>query len=818
MKIISGPEWYPLQVQEGVSAKRRKDNFARQIQEFNGAVYFTHLRLPVEETFVVYRFNEYYVHVHESVLDRFNVKFAPFLVDDKLYYDNLINICIMVKNAGEGFRDILTKNLPYMDQYTILDTGSTDNTVQIAREVLAGKRGTIYQEPFINFRDSRNRLLDLAGTNCFFNVMLDDTYVITGSTSGIGNLREFLDFARGDDGVDSYSITVEDTDTMYMSNRVTKSDKKLRYTNLVHEVIQAENNHNVAIPYRIAHIQDVNSSYMQERSKIRKQQDIDTLMKMLEDDPDNARTYYYLAETYIGLQDWENALHWFMKRVRFAGYHGEYQDALYYIAVIKDLYLHHPWEECLDWYLQCYEANPSRSEALYFIGDHYNKAGRKNTAFMYWKHAYNLGMPDIQMSVRKHIYNFHIPKSLALLCYEFGEYKLGEEASAKALRWNSDDSLMKKWHQIFYHINEYTALPQQTMTRSSRNKVIAFVSPGGWSQWDGETLYTKGLGGSENFTVRYAEELVHLGYNVLVFCDCAAQKTYNGVVYIPLGRYLQTLRTICVDVAIINRYPEYIPVTCMTGIKTYFVAHDIAVRDEIIVLHPLLMKIFCLSEWHKSQFLQYFGTCESYMDIVSYGINTNEFPVAPKERYMFIYPNFPNRGLLQLLQMWPHITAKYSTAKLHIFCDTGNTWCQKYWADDMRRIDELLIRYSDTVTNHGWVNGETLRSFWARAHVWLYPCTFEETCCLTAWEAAASNTLVVTNHMAALKESVGDRGVVVCGDSKQPEWRSDAMASLFEVLDNEAEHEYTRKNFQWIQTKSISSVVKDFCVKIDTKS
>jgi glycogen synthase len=163
--------------------------------------------------------------------------------------------------------------------------------------------------------------------------------------------------------------------------------------------------------------------------------------------------------------------------------------------------------------------------------------------------------------------------------------------------------------------------------------------------------------------------------------------------------------------------------------------------------------------------------------------------------------------------MWPRIIAKYPEAHLDLFCDTQNEWCQKHWGNDMVEVDRMLLEYKNTVTNHGWVNGETLRGFWAKAHVWFYPCTFEETCCLTAWEAAASKTLVVSNNLAALKTSIGNRGVIVEGNAREKWWHDQALERMFEVLDNEAEHEYTDRNFEWVKTKNFETVVGDFVHK-----
>lgn len=798
-KIISGPELYPLQIQEGLASERKKQSFAREIDEFLGKVFFTKLELPAQLIYKIYHFDDYFIHVHTEVENRFLEKFAPFLDGNNLKYDNLINICIMVKNAGDDFREILRQNLPYMDRYTILDTGSTDNTVSIIKEVLANKRGELYEEPFINFRDSRNRLLELAGEHCHFNIVLDDTYVLKGS------VREFLEIARGDDVVDSYSLIIEDIDTMYTSNRVLKPPRKLKYVNLIHEII--ETNFNVSIPHKWGSINDIQSDYMSSRTKERKQNDIDILMKMLKDDPNEARTYYYIADSYICMKDWKNALDWFQKRAVMGGFVSEVQDALYYIAILKYMYLGYPWSECHDDYLRCYESDPTRAESLYFIGDHYRKCGMINTAFHYIKKAYELGMPDIQMSVRKNIYNFHIPKDLVSICYDMKEYKLGEEAARKALAWK-DDTVTRNWLYIFYHINQSNLGVKKT--RLFNETTIAFVSPGGWHDWDGETLRVRGLGGSETFTIRYAEQLVIMGYKVLVFCKCKEQKEYMNVIYLPIEKYTEVIGNHIIDIAIINRFCEYISASCINNIKTYYVMHDIARENDIIIIHNNLKGILLISQWHKQQFLDFYPQCNNLTAVMSYGLNVNEYQQKPKEKYMFIYPSFPNRGLYQLLLMWPRILQKYPTATLHTFCNTKHEWCQQYWKQETEEVEKLLEIYKDTITNHGWVNGTTLREFWSKAHIWFYPCTFEETCCLTAWEAAASKTLVVTNHLAALRESVGSRGVVVIGNARNRAWHDKALERMFEVLDNEAEHEYTERNYEWVCTKNFPQVVGDF--------
>ena len=106
-----------------------------------------------------------HIYINNNLIHNFNETFHYYIdnKESKLNFNNLTNLCIMVKNGGPQFEQMLLDNLPIIDEWTILDTGSTDETIDIIKRVLVGKKyGNLYQEPFINFRDSRNRLIDLA--------------------------------------------------------------------------------------------------------------------------------------------------------------------------------------------------------------------------------------------------------------------------------------------------------------------------------------------------------------------------------------------------------------------------------------------------------------------------------------------------------------------------------------------------------------------------------------------------------------------------------------------------------------------------------
>jgi tetratricopeptide (TPR) repeat protein len=750
--------------------------------------------------------------------------------DDKLYYDNLIHLCIMVKNGGKQFEDMLNANMHLIDRWTILDTGSTDETVEIVKRVLVGKKkGELYEEPFINFRDSRNRLLDLAGDACKYTLMLDDTYVIK------GDLRGFLEEVRSDQLADSFTLYIKSDDVEYGSNRILRTDKKLRYKFKIHEVIQDENNMNVVTPFARAHIFDGRFDYMEERTMKRKELDLKLLYEEVEDDPNNPRTYYYLAQTYNLLADFEKALHYFLKRADHPvqGFIQEKIDSVFEAARIANFQLQKPWPECEALYLRAYQLDNSRPDSLYFLGIHHYLESNRLTAFEYFKRAFEIGYPVHCQYSLKPTLSFHfLPKFLTQLCYEYNDFQLGERCARLFLEKNKPDAdmyqVISSWYNIFVKLNQMNT--SLSVTNNIGKPLLCFVADGGFEPWTGSDILTKGVGGSETYIIEMARYIQKHGhFQVIVFCNCLQQSTFEGVDYIPLDKYPPFSANAKIDTCIISRFSEYVPVAIHGKTDNiYLVLHDLTPSGVVIPIHDKLKKIFCLSEWHVGYFTERFPqfidrTTHFYYGVTfgkSHAKNTFEksitkehdnlvinlaqpFPKVAKVENKFIYSSFPNRGLLQLLQMWPRIIEKYSNASLHIYSDVNGKWVNSVEPLMMQQIRELLSQLmleerKMNITCYGWVGKEVLSESWATAEYWLYPCTFMETFCLTAVEAALSKTLAITNGLAALQNTVGDRGVCIEGDASSSEWQDKALDQLFSFMeDNSKREKVIQKNYEW---------------------
>jgi predicted O-methyltransferase YrrM/tetratricopeptide (TPR) repeat protein len=807
----------------------------------------TNTRIYIKSNFIAVFMEifKYYIIKADSIL----------CADYILTYDNLINLCIMVKNAGPQFETMLQENLHFIDKWTIFDTGSSDETLDIINRVLVGKKeGNLYQEPFINFRDSRNRLIDLAGNSCKYNIILDDTYIIR------GDIRSFLQEVRSDQISTSFSIFIHSSDSIYGSNRILNTNYNLRYIHYIHEVIADryydninktyKENINIVIPENKAHIFDGRFDYMEKRTMERKKLDLELLTREITENPFNPRSYYYMGQTYSLLGDYENAFQYFMKRYEFSnsGFQQERIDAIFEAARIANFQLNKPWDFCENLYKKCFQLDESRPEAMYFIGIHYYLENNDKKAYTYFTKAFDIGFPQhCQFSLKPTLSYFFLPHFLAKICYfimDYNSYMYGLKSAELFLLKNSPQSEhyteMESWYKIYQQLTSYSRT-EDDIVDVAEEPICCFVADGGYHPWSGSTIHTTGVGGSETYIIEMARYMKRYGFfgKVFVFCNTPEKKEedFEGVIYRHLDEYSRFINTNYVHTCIISRYTEYLPITFRGySENVYFVLHDISPIGCVILNHVKLKNIFCLSEWHRDVFCQEYPTLKEKAVPFYYGIDHSIFSFrhnapkgifdvaksenAPKgiaasvrgnDNYNFIYSSFPNRGLYELLILWKDIYQMMPLATLHIYCDVNHSWSNQVEPEKMANIRTLLNEYISKqmgVYYYGWVTKKELAEAWKTANIWLYPCTFKETFCLTALEAAATKTLVITNGLAAL-ENTAKRGIIIPGDATTTDWKQYVLGVLHDIINNRIDPTpYIEENYKWAKQLTWESQAK----------
>jgi tetratricopeptide (TPR) repeat protein len=316
----------------------------------------------------------------------------------------------MVKDAENVISTTLQAITPYIKEYTVLDTGSTDNTLTLIRKELASLPGAIHTEPFINFGASRNRLLELAkDTHSDYYLMLDDSYVIRN-----GNFLPKIITTNKD----AYELPIlNTTNDLYYSRRLFRAKSDYTYKYRVHEVIQTGSNIEV-IPFteNSLYIYDNETEIGKERSSQRMNYYIDLLKQDLQDYPNDPRLINYLGNTYFGLKDYDTALPYYRQRTQILqGNVEEIYSAQVMIATIYTLQ-EKPYLESILEYLRAYQIDRSRMEPLYNIAKLYYKNKEYDKAYQYLLKAIKIPIPDRALNVSLDTYNIDCPLLYIELC------------------------------------------------------------------------------------------------------------------------------------------------------------------------------------------------------------------------------------------------------------------------------------------------------------------------------------------------------------------------------------------------------------------
>lgn len=787
-------------------------------------IFLSNLEAPDEKTYIFLRISksntlvcipkEYFkkfFHVFENYIESSSGLFT---------FDNLIHLVMIVKNSGEMITNCLNHVKKFIDEWTILDTGSTDGTQTRIRNSLAGIRGKLYEEPFINFRDSRNRAFELAGKSCVYNLVIDDSYYLKGGD----NLREMLSAYRNNLSARSFSLKINSKTCSYDSCRITRSDLELRYVFRVHEFIN-DIKPSLVLPKELTFLWDQDSPYMKERTRSRMNQDLILLKEDLEEQPENPRNLFYIGQTYAGLEEWEKSIEWYEKRIlNKDGFDEEIYNSMFRIGIIAELKLNWDWERVHQLYLRAFNNRPHRAEPLILIADYYYRKGCKDIAYLYAKRAFEIPFPFKEgLFVEKSYYDFELPNLLTKLCFEFKDYELGIDSAKKALKYTQNKEF-EEWIFIHEKLKHISTLNPEKRYQQYSKPVLCIVTDGNYFPWNGNTAHTKGLGGSETSAVRFGEEMSKRGYKVFIFCKCKddnidLQGRVNNVTYKSIENYPEFVSKYNIDICIILRYNIYLPLSYHKNVnKIYLWLQDITPCNNILIINEQVKGILCLTKWHAERFAMLFPWVNK--DIIlttTNAIDLEDFKHPTIVPYKFIYSSFPNRGLIHLLKMFPSIVKKYPQAHLDIFCNLELTDVYKRMGelDKIQEIKKLIQEQQEHVTNHGWVAKPTLREYFLQADIWLYTCDFEETSCITALEACASKTIPICTNLAALNENTGPSGILIPGNPSSKGWWSIALNELDLLFQDKDRQESIREsNFEWIKKYKTYSKVADKWTKL----
>lgn len=302
---------------------------------------------------------------------------------------------------------------------------------------------------------------------------------------------------------------------------------------------------------------------------------------------------------------------------------------------------------------------------------------------------------------------------------------------------------------------------------------IAFFVAG--MPFNGDTLKTKSLGGSETAGLCLAREMAARGHRVFVFSN-GEPGLYDGVQYHPIDSWQQFASMVPHDVSIIQRAPGAFAAPLASKLNILW-QHDLASARDADSFKSVLWnvdKVALLSDYHIQQYQEAIGFDEELVFHTRNGIDIDLFPEDNHDRKTLIYCSRPERGLDRLLRdIFPRVLEKEPEARLKI---AGYDNKAPHYAEFYAYCDELAAALGDRVVKLGALSKKQLYREYASAGAYVYPTPsdicpgFKEISCITVMECMAAGLPFVGNPVGALPETLAkNAGYLVDTDDEMVE-------------------------------------------------
>ena len=725
--------------------------------------------------------------------------------------EKLIELVMIVKNSGDVLRKCLQSVKPYIDAWTIVDTGSTDHTPNIVQSELEGVEGKLHHIPFVDFSTTRNQSLQLCSHRCKYLLILDDSYQLHGGKE----LRELLKKSE----TSSFSLKIGNVretrlQSTYYSLRIIKSDSGLYYKGRVHEYIIDKEN--TLLENNDIYINDIESNAHFMRTKARAKRDITFLMKDYNDNPRYPRTLMYLAKTHLLLRQYIQAMYFLKEMIKLGkGIDREYQFFAHYEKACLG------FEECGDDQstfiknlIKIQGEFPTRAEPFYKLAVIQYENGKYREVATMMDKLVTFHAPILFITLNNTmIYDYYIPYLYIDVNMKLRNFDKAIPLLRKSLdQYPSDQPLLN----MKYTVCDKSVYRIETL--SAKTLVIHTGEIGCF--WNPQSTE---ISGSEQAAMSMAHEMKKRGYRVFIFgqfedpeSDINYQGTYQGIQYIDCHYFPEFSTKYVIDYLIVSRFIENL--VYYDNIRNvYLWVHDIYPRSgknapTFQIHYEKFRGVIVLSEWQRRLIRDHLGIPDNMLLLSRNAIYRERFEesisdsFSKKESIMktpfrFIYTADATRGLDNLIDMIQPIKKRYPETTLVIYTR-------------LELIDNdllTLIKALDYVDLNPRTDQKTLSTAFMKSDVWLYPTEFEETYCISALEAMASGCLVASVKHAGLANTIGSRGLLGKHPMSLKENQEDLLNKLYYVLDrDDIKKRYVEKAREWALTQTYESLAKEW--------
>jgi glycosyltransferase involved in cell wall biosynthesis len=652
---------------------------------------------------------------------------------------------MIVKNEAHNLPRLFESIEGCFDEIHITDTGSTDDTVEVAKRLGA----TVHHfEWCMDFSAARNASFLPIKTD--FVMWMDGDDVLE-------NKDAFIKWRDDAMGLAEYWVATyhyaSDSQTgkpvcSFARERVFRTDRQMKWKYFVHEGVVPQSD------FGQVRIQYVPTwAIRHKRTEKDMQQDRSRNIKLFEtrkQSLDGRMTYYYGKELFEAGQPLD-AAPVLLKAIAMDEL--EPHDRILGIQYACYAYMAcNQFDRAIQLALQGIQLVPNRAEFHVLVGDCWLKLGRIMDAIPSYAAAKNCvtAVPTergFAGTIFNHedAYTIYPRNQLARIYAQSGDLSRAETEllDAMKIKLNAETNTL---------LEEVTRLKKLTDAKNYKTTPcddIVISAPGGMYEWDADIATERGVGGSETAAIWMAYWLHKLsGRPVKVFNQRTAKKLCDGVEYLPVTEMGQYLSTHLPFAHIAWRHNVK-----LTEAPTYFWCHDLmAMGGENTAIYD---KLLCLSPFHSRYVQAMQGIPKDKIILTRNGIDPEKFEgeKPAKNPNKIIFPSSPDRGLDRAMRIMDRLLPEFPDLELHVFYGFDNLY--KSGPEMTALADRLKVMIAERpwVKYHGNVQQDLLAKHSKEAVLWLHPANFIESFCITALEMPCSGTYTLTRRMGALQDT-----------------------------------------------------------------
>lgn len=219
-----------------------------------------------------------------------------------------ISACYIAKNEAENLAKSIKSLKTQVNEIVVVDTGSTDNTITVARKLGARVYSFPWQDDF-----SKARNFALSKAKGDWLILLDTDEYFTAKTAG--NIRQVIRQAKQADGLliqmVNYDVDKAEIQDYFYQLRIVRNQQGLHYEGKIHEELKLSEGKSMKffrIPPEMLEIYHTGYASSVSRQKLERN------LKLLQQAVDNGQSEVdlarYFCDCYLGLGDMEKCTYY----------------------------------------------------------------------------------------------------------------------------------------------------------------------------------------------------------------------------------------------------------------------------------------------------------------------------------------------------------------------------------------------------------------------------------------------------------------------------------------------------------------------------